>query len=163
MANASTFYCYRTPHGPLTIRADRTGVTDVVLGESPLDGQCRPSEITNRAATQIMEYLAGKRHVFDVPLSPQGTAFQKRVWDEIDRIPYGSAATCAQIARQLGNEEGFRAVGAAVRKNPLVILIPAHRVTSADGKPLGSGRSADLKAALLRLEQENLKNGSSSR
>lgn len=160
MANASTFYCYRTPHGPLTIRADGTGITDVVLGESPLEGRCRPSEATNRAATQIMEYLAGKRHVFDVPMSPRGTPFQKQVWREIDRIPYGSSATCAQIARQLGNEEGFRAVGAAVRKNPLVILIPAHRVTTPDGKPLGTGRSADLKAALLRLERENLGGGS---
>lgn len=163
MPAASTYYAYRTPHGLLTIRADGSGITDVALGQRAFEGTRKPSDATNRAATQIMEYLAGKRHVFDLPLSPHGSPFQKQVWREIDRIPYGASVTCAQLASQLGNQDAFRAVGAAVRKNPLVILIPAHRVVGADGKPLGDGRSANLKAALLRLEQENLKRGASAR
>ena len=140
------FYPYLTPHGPLTIRADGDAITDVALGDVPFDGAKGPSEAAGRAATQIQEYLAGKRRTFDLELAPRGSAFA--------RIPFGQTRTCAQIADALGNAGGFRAVGAAVRKNPLAILIPAHRVVDANGKPLGTGKSAELKGALLRMERD---------
>lgn len=153
--DSTSYYSYRTLYGLLTIRSNENGITDVVLGQRAFDGAHKPSALTNATATQIMEYLAGKRHVFDVPLAPQGSAFQLAVWREVTRVPYGSSVTCAQLAGQLGNAENFRAVGSAVRKNPISILVPAHRVVGADGHPLGSGKSADLKAALLRMEVEN--------
>lgn len=148
------FYPYLTPHGPLTIRAVGDAITDVALGDVAFDGERGPSDAASRAATQIQEYLAGKRRTFDVELAPRGSAFQQKVWRAVARIPYGQTRTCAQIADELGNAEGFRAVGAAVRKNPLALLIPAHRVVDAAGKPLGEGRSAQLKGALLRMERE---------
>ena len=148
------FYPYLTPHGPLTIRADGDAITDVALGDVPFDGAKGPSEAAGRAATQIQEYLAGKRRSFDLELAPRGSAFQKEVWRAVARIPFGQTRTCAQIADALGNTGGFRAVGAAVRKNPLAILIPAHRVVDANGKPLGTGKSAELKGALLRMERD---------
>ena len=148
------FYPYLTPHGPLTIRADGDAITDVALGDVPFDGAKGPSEAAGRAATQIQEYLAGKRRTFDLELAPRGSAFQKEVWRAVARIPFGQTRTCAQIADDLGNAGGFRAVGAAVRKNPLAILIPAHRVVDANGKPLGTGKSAELKGALLRMERD---------
>lgn len=148
------FYPYLTPHGPLTIRVEGDAVTDVALGDVPFDGEKRPSEAASRAATQIQEYLAGKRRTFDLVLAPGGSEFQLEVWRAVRRIPFGQTRTCAQIADELGNAAGFRAVGAAVRKNPLAILIPAHRVVDANGKPLGTGRSAKLKGALLRMECE---------
>lgn len=148
------FYPYLTPHGPLTIRADGDAITDVALGDVPFDGAKGPSEAAGRAATQIQEYLAGKRRTFDLELAPRGSAFQKEVWRAVARIPFGQTRTCAQIADALGNAGGFRAVGAAVRKNPLAILIPAHRVVDANGKPLGTGKSAELKGALLRMERD---------
>lgn len=148
------FYPYLTPHGPLTIRADGDAITDVALGDVPFDGAKGPSEAAGRAATQIQEYLAGKRRSFDLELAPRGSTFQKEVWRAVARIPFGQTRTCAQIADALGNAGGFRAVGAAVRKNPLAILIPAHRVVDANGKPLGTGKSAELKGALLRMERD---------
>lgn len=148
------FYPYLTPHGPLTIRADGDAITDVALGDVPFDGAKGPSEAAGRAATQIQEYLAGKRRTFDLELAPRGSAFQKEVWRAVARIPFGQTRTCTQIADALGNAGGFRAVGAAVRKNPLAILIPAHRVVDANGKPLGTGKSAELKGALLRMERD---------
>lgn len=150
------FYPYLTPHGPLTIRVEGAAITDVALGDASFDGTKKPSEAASRAATQIQEYLAGKRRSFDLELAPHGSAFQLEVWRAIARIPFGQTRTCAQIADELGNPGGFRAVGAAVRKNPLAILIPAHRVVDANGKPLGSGKSAELKGALLRMERDTL-------
>lgn len=156
--SSGLFYPYLTPHGPLTIRTDGTAITDVVLGDIPLDGRRKPSEAASCAATQIQEYLVGKRREFDLELAPRGSAFQRKVWSAITRIPYGQTRTCAQIAAQIESTGSFRAVGAAVRKNPLTILIPAHRVVDAAGGPLGSGRSAELKGALLRMEREALAN-----
>ena len=151
--DAGSFHPYRTPYGVLTIRVDADGVTDVALGDVELSGQRRPTKLAARAATQLQEYLAGKRRSFDLPLAPQGSAFQRKVWEAARQVPYGTSLTCAQLAAQLGDAEGFRAVGAALKKNPLAILVPAHRIVGANGRPLGTGREARLKEALLKMER----------
>lgn len=155
-SGGNLFYPYLTPHGPITIRTSGDRITDIALGDVSFEGARKPSEAAGRAATQIQEYLAGKRRRFDLELAPLGTAFQREVWDAVAQIPYGSSLTCAEIAGNLGRPESFRAVGSAVRKNPLAIVIPTHRVVDANGKPLGTGRSADLKGALLRIERDRL-------
>ena len=133
-ACAPSYFVYRTPYGPMTIRASAEGVTDVAFGDVALDGQRMPTELASRTATELLEYFAGKRRAFDVPVSPRGTAFQRAVWDELARTPYGETRTSAQLASALGVPGSYRAVGAAVRRNPVAVLVPDHRVVGADGR-----------------------------
>lgn len=144
-----TFFTYPTAFGPVTIGADGQAVTAVVLGEAALPGTGRATAITTEAANQVMEYLAGKRTAFTVAYAPAGTDFQHEVWKALTNIPYGQTRTTREIAATIGAAEAYRAVGAAVRKSPLAILIPAHRVVSVTGKPTGP-----VESALLNLEQQ---------
>ena len=93
-ARVGTHYAYRTPHGLVTIATSDRGVTRVVFGDAPLPGERRPSELANRPATQLLEYFAGKRRAFDVPVAPAGPPFQLAVWRELERIPYGQTFYC---------------------------------------------------------------------
>lgn len=145
-----TFFTYPTAFGPVTIGADGQAVTAVVLGEAALPGTGRATAITTEAANQVMEYLAGKRTAFTVAYAPAGTDFQLRVWQAVANIPYGQTRTTREIAATIGAAGAYRAVGAAVRKSPLAILIPAHRIVSATGKAAGP-----VESALLNLEQQN--------
>lgn len=117
---------------------------ELEYGESPL---------LDEAFCQLGEYLAGKRKVFDLPLSPVGTDFQKKCWDALRRIPYGEIATYGDIAREVGNPKGFRAVGMANNRNPVAVFIPCHRVIGSDGSLTGFGGGLDVKKKLLDLEQ----------
>ena len=94
----STYFTYATAHGPITIRATRRGVAEIAFEQVKLEGTCTATETTNATATQIQEYLAGKRRVFDVPIDMQGSAFQKAVWTEVCAVPYGQTRTAADIA-----------------------------------------------------------------
>lgn len=144
----STYFTYATPHGPMTICADGHAVTQVTFEESTHEGANRASDVTNRAATQIQEYLAGKRETFDVPIAPEGSAFQKSVWSEISALPYGSVCTAADIADAMGKSGAHRSVGTAIRRNPVPILIPTHRVDL----PNATGKTAKIFRALRALE-----------
>jgi methylated-DNA-[protein]-cysteine S-methyltransferase len=98
------------------------------------------------------DYFAGKRRSFDLALDLRGTDFRKRCWSELLRIPYGETRSYAQIARAVGNPNGFRAVGQANHYNPIAIIVPCHRVL-AGGRNLGGyGGGLPTKAFLLRLE-----------
>lgn len=153
--DGGSYFSYRTPHGSVTIRTVESGVAQIVFGEAELAGVRQPSELANRAATELLEYLAGRRRAFDLPLAPEGTAFQRMVWDELRNTPYGCTRTSGDVARALGRPGSYRAVGGAARKNPLAILIPDHRLSSG-GRPLGAGEAARLRGALLALERRVL-------
>ena len=101
---------------------------------------------------QLREYLAGKRDEFDLPLAPDGTAFQQEVWRAVAAIPYGETRSYGEIARQIGKADAVRAVGAANGQNPLPIVIPCHRVIGSDGRLTGYGGGLPLKKRLLELE-----------
>lgn len=149
-----TYFTYRTPFGPLTLEAVTDALTRVVPGEVTLPGQRRASTLTNAAANQILEYLAGKRTVFTVPYRLEdGTTFQRRVWSSLETIPYGQTRTAADIAASLGDARSFRAVGSALRKNPLPLLVPAHRVVNARGTFDGTDALAALYRACSALER----------
>lgn len=152
---ASTYYAYRTPHGPITIGTTDGAISAVALGDVKLAGERRPTELSNACANQLLEYFAGKRTAFDLPLNAQGSDFQRLVWQATSTIPYGQTATAAQIAERIGKPDSFRMVGAAVRKNPLIILVPAHRVVGANGKALGTDEQARRRQAFLDLERRN--------
>ena len=105
-----------------------------------------------RAARQLRAYFAGERSDFDIPLSPEGTEFQRRVWHELERIPYGCTISYGELAKRVGNPKASRAVGAANGANPLPIVVPCHRVIGADGTLTGFGAGIDVKAKLLEIE-----------
>jgi methylated-DNA-[protein]-cysteine S-methyltransferase len=103
-------------------------------------------------AKQVSDYLEGKRRDFDLALSPGGTPFQKRVWREIARIPFGRTITYSELAKRAGSPGSARAAGAATGRNPLSIIVPCHRVVGASGSLTGYAGGLDRKAKLLRLE-----------
>ncbi|PJK04001.1 cysteine methyltransferase [Lysobacteraceae bacterium NML71-0210] len=111
-----------------------------------------PHPLLSEAARQLGEYFAGQRHVFDLPLAPQGTDFQQRVWQALRTIPYGQTRSYAQLATAIGQPKAMRAVGAANGRNPLSIVVPCHRVIGADGTLVGFGGGLPVKTFLLRLE-----------
>ena len=150
-----TFFTYATPIGHLTIASDGNAITELAFGACALSGTEKPSELTNRAANQLQEYLAGKRTAFDLPLALRGTPFQKRVWAELLAIPYGQTRTYSEVARALGNPSSVRAVGAASGKNPLLILVPCHRVVAANGRLGGYAGDPKAKEFLLELEEKH--------
>lgn len=119
------------------------------------DKQYKETPLLLEAKQQLTEYFAGKRKNFDLPLRPQGTDFQKRVWEQLKQIPYGETRTYGQIAKAAGNPKASRAVGGANNKNPIGIIVPCHRVIGASGKLVGYAGGLDIKEKLLALEKEH--------
>ena len=97
-------------------------------------------------------YFEGKRQCFDLPVASEGTPFQREVWNEIARIPFGKTITYAELARRVGSPRAVRAAGAATGRNPLSIVVPCHRVVGAGGTLTGYAGGVDRKARLLALE-----------
>lgn len=149
---ANTFFVYRTPLGRLTIASDGASVTHVAFGPARFAGDLRATALTNRASSEVLEYLAGKRQRFDVPLFLDGTDFQRAVWDEIARIPYGQTRTYEEVARALGNPQVLHAVGGACSRNPAPIFVPCHRVVGVGGRVGGYVADPSIKRFLIELE-----------
>ena len=148
-ASADTYFTYLTPHGPVTLRATARGIAELAFEQTEFPGMRQASALTNQAATELQEYLAGKRREFDVPLDLQGSAFQKAVWTEVAAIAYGETRTAAEIAKALGKPGSHRSVGTAIRACRLVPFIPAHRIPQANA----TGKLAKIFRALVALEQ----------
>lgn len=108
------------------------------------------------AIKEISEYLEGKRKIFSVPLDIVGTPFQKSVWKELLKIPYGKTCTYRDIAKKIKNEKAVRAVGTANGRNPLSLIIPCHRVIATSGELAGYAGGIRIKAKLLKMEKELL-------
>ncbi|MDD9302642.1 MAG: methylated-DNA--[protein]-cysteine S-methyltransferase [Desulfobacter sp.] len=102
---------------------------------------------------QVQEYLDGKRKTFDVTLNPRGTRFQKKVWDQLGKIPHGQIVSYKDIAQKIGNPNACRAVGAANGKNPIPLIIPCHRVVGANGDLTGFAHGLNIKKKLIALEK----------
>lgn len=110
------------------------------------------SAVIETAETQLDEYFAGERRVFDVPLMFAGTEFQKQVWNELMQIPHGRTTTYGELARRIGRPAAVRAIANAVGSNALSILVPCHRVIGADGTLTGYAGGLPAKRHLLALE-----------
>lgn len=105
-------------------------------------------------ARQVEEYFAGTRTTFDdIPLAPQGTPFQRAVWEALLEVGYGETASYADIARRIGKPTAYRAVGAANGRNPISLIIPCHRIVGSSGSLIGYGWGVDRKSWLLSLER----------
>jgi methylated-DNA-[protein]-cysteine S-methyltransferase len=119
-------------------------------------GSARARGIVDETERQLREYFAGSRRVFDVPLAPEGTEFQRAVWDALVRVPYGATTSYGELARRAGRPRAVRAVGAANGANPIAVIVPCHRVIGADGSLTGYGGGLDRKRSLLALEGARL-------
>lgn len=146
-----------SPVGPIGVGLDRSGRLLRVWftgGRTPpaLD-DVRPSAAACAGIIgQLRDYFAGKRRNFDIEIAPRGSEFERRVWSEVARIPYGETRSYGEVARLVGGGAVARAVGRANGANPIPIVIPCHRVVGANGSLVGYGGGLATKAALLRLE-----------
>lgn len=116
------------------------------------DAPGEPSPLSDLAFEQVCEYLKGHRRTFDFPYELKGTEFQKKVWNELCQVPYGETRTYREIAAAVGNPKASRAVGMANSKNPLMIVVPCHRIVGTDGRLVGYAGGLNMKKALLELE-----------
>lgn len=147
------YYIYvGTPIGKLTLVANDHAITGVSFGEVPVVGIFQETKLLNQLKMELMEYFSGKRKVFDLPLEIEGTEFQKLVWNTLLKIPYGEIRTYGQIAQAIGHPKASRAVGGANHCNPIVILIPCHRIIGSNQKLVGYGGGLEIKQFLLGLE-----------
>jgi methylated-DNA-[protein]-cysteine S-methyltransferase len=121
------------------------------IGEDWLESS--RAAVLARAARQIHEYFAGERDRFDLPLAPAGTPFQQRVWRALLQVPCGETATYGEIARRIGAPQSVRAVGAAIGRNPISIVVPCHRVVGSTGALTGYAGGLERKRALLARER----------
>jgi methylated-DNA-[protein]-cysteine S-methyltransferase len=152
-----------SPIGKLLIAGDIQAVRYIGFpkNDAPRDPEAGwihvSTEPLEQAGRQLREYFAGKRIIFELPLAPEGTEFQKCVWRKLLAIPYGQTISYGELARQIGNPKASRAVGAANGQNPIPILIPCHRVIGANGKLTGFGGGLPIKEALLALEARQMR------
>lgn len=112
------------------------------------------STLSDLAFDQVREYLKGHRRTFDFPYELHGTEFQKKVWNALCQVPYGETRTYKEIASVVGNPKASRAVGMANNKNPLMVVVPCHRIVGTDGNLIGYAGGLDMKKALLELERK---------
>lgn len=147
------------PLKDLYLVAGPTGLKGLYTCEQdcPYARDLSESKILSQTVKELQEYFQGTRTEFTVPLAPQGTEFQMKVWAQLRKIPFGQTISYRQLASQIQNEKACRAVGTANGKNPLSILIPCHRVIAADGTLGGYSGGLEMKKALLSLESRKAK------
>jgi methylated-DNA-[protein]-cysteine S-methyltransferase len=146
---------YDSPIGRLRIAEDGTGITEITLLRSEAEATAQyETELLKTAVRQLEEYFAGRRKEFDLPLSLKGTPFQLSVWEALRTIPYGRTCSYQQIAAQVGNAKACRAVGMANNRNPVMIVVPCHRVIGKNGAMVGFGCGLEVKEYLLGLENK---------
>ncbi|WP_373516860.1 methylated-DNA--[protein]-cysteine S-methyltransferase [Pricia sp.] len=142
----------KTPLGTAKLEGDEYGLSAISIldGETGVDD--RVPEILEDAVYQLKEYFEGKRIVFDLDLNPEGSDFQKRVWNALLDIPYGKTTSYLNLSKNLGDVKAIRAVAAANGKNPLWIVVPCHRVIGSDGSLTGYAGGLYRKKWLLDHE-----------
>lgn len=147
---------WRSPIGTLAVAEDGAGITDLFLCTHDFPNGMREeaTPLLQEAIRQLSEYFAGNRKEFHLPLSLHGTPFQVSDWQALCTIPYGETRSYHQIAEQIGNPKACRAVGMANRNNPVMIVVPCHRVIAADGSLGGYACGLDAKRFLLKLESQ---------
>ncbi|MBU6422065.1 MAG: methylated-DNA--[protein]-cysteine S-methyltransferase [Gammaproteobacteria bacterium] len=152
------YYCYlQTPVGQLLLAGGAQGLRHVDFQDGPHPAKPEPDwqkdeKPFREVIKQLKEYFAGQRRSFDLPLAPEGTDFQLKVWRALRGIPFGATWSYGQLAKRIGKPKASRAVGAANGQNPIPIIVPCHRVIGADGSLTGFGGGLKIKQQLLELE-----------
>ena len=145
-------HTFCSPIGIVRLTEEGGAITRIELSDA-IDASSAPTPLLHEAEQQIMAYLEGKRQQLDFPIRIMGTPFQQRVWHALQQIPYGTTRTYGEIATEIGNPRASRAVGMACNKNPLLLIVPCHRVIGAGGKLTGFAYGTDAKQWLLELEK----------
>ena len=145
------FVVIQSPVGALTLQASGDALTGIAFGRW-MAGQESRTPVLGQTARELEEYFAGERREFTVPLAPEGTEFQKKVWAALREIPYGETVSYGDIAARIGKPGAAIAVGQANSRNPIPIIIPCHRVIGANGKLVGYTGGMHIKEALLAVE-----------
>lgn len=142
---------YKSPLGILVLKSDGLSITEISFAEGDLQ-EGDDCALLRECEQQLEDYFCGRSIVFDLPLDPQGTGFQKKVWDKLLKIPVGQTITYSELALQLGDPKLVRAVGTANGRNPIAIVIPCHRVIGLGNKLIGYAGGLDRKRWLLSHE-----------
>ncbi len=145
-------FFYETPVGTITLAEREEALTHLEFGKRAFEAEIAETPFLKNVGEQLKAYFAGRLKDFSVSLAPEGTAFQKKVWEALRRIPYGETVSYGEIAAEAGNPKACRAVGMANNRNPISIIVPCHRVIGADGSLVGYGGGLDIKRRLLALE-----------
>ena len=157
------FYTHlASPLGTLLLAADDSGLRQINFptNKGPVSPEPAWSETPSsfsEIVRQLRAYFAGELETFDLPLAPEGTPFQQKVWNELCGIPYGETISYGELAKRIGNPNASRAVGLANGSNPIPIIIPCHRVIGSNGKLTGYGGGLPIKEKLLALEKRQLR------
>ncbi|WP_055077852.1 methylated-DNA--[protein]-cysteine S-methyltransferase [Lagierella massiliensis] len=147
------FFEFVSPIGTLYIGEEDGFVIDISF-EKPI-GERRKTDVISKTIAEIEEYFNHKRTDFDIPIKLRGTKFQKEVYEYVRKISYGNRVSYSEVAKGIGSISRARAVGNALNKNPILILIPCHRVIKKSGEVGGFKIGLDNKNFLLNLEREN--------
>lgn len=142
---------YKSPIGVLEIICEKDALISLKLVEN-IDKSDSETALIKEIKTQLYEYFSGKRKIFDIKLKTKGTEFQKCVWEELRKISYGKTKSYSEIAVAVGNKYTQRAIGSACNKNPIMIIIPCHRVISKNGELGGFAYGNSIKQKLLKIE-----------
>jgi len=145
---------YPSEVGLLEIAATDEGIVGVTFSKKKPKVQSESHPLLIACLGQLDEYFQGKRRQFDLKLKPEGTRFQTKVWDRLRKIPFGRTSTYGEIAKAIGRPRAVRAVGGANGRNPIVVIIPCHRVIGQDGSLTGFGAGLWRKEFLLKHERE---------
>ena len=147
-------HCFSSPIGVVRLTEADGFITRIELTDAADAVHTSPTPLLHESAQQILSFLNGKRQQLDFPIRMVGTPFQQRVWHALQQIPYGTTRTYGEIAAAIGNPRASRAVGMACNKNPLLLIVPCHRVVGANGKLVGFAYGTEAKRWLLELEVE---------
>ncbi|MHC1723411.1 MAG: methylated-DNA--[protein]-cysteine S-methyltransferase [Aminipila sp.] len=156
-------YYYDTILGKIGLAEENGEITNLIFESEEISKKInenvklQETKTLKKAVKQLEEYLQGSRQVFEIPLNPSGTEFQKKDWLALQQIPYGKTVSYGEIAKRIGCPKGARAVGLANNKNPIPIFIPCHRVIGSSGKLVGYGGGIDKKIKLLEIEGIRIK------
>ena len=146
-------HCFSSPIGVVRLTEADGSIIRIELTDDADAMHTAPTPLLHEATLQILSFLEGKRQQLDFPIRMVGTPFQQRVWQALQQIPYGATRTYGEIASAIGNSRASRAVGMACNKNPLLLIVPCHRVVGANGKLTGFAYGTDAKQWLLELEK----------
>jgi methylated-DNA-[protein]-cysteine S-methyltransferase len=148
-----------TPIGWLHLSADEEAITRIQHCQDQPQVEIKNHDLIELAKTQLHEYFSGKRMEFDLPIKFTGTDFQQKVWRALCQIPYGSHISYKKLAEMIGRDAGSaRAVGGANNKNPIMLVVPCHRVCGQDGALVGFAAGLDVKEWLLTWERTQMSN-----
>jgi methylated-DNA-[protein]-cysteine S-methyltransferase len=144
-------HSFNTPIGAVRITEEDGSIIRIELTDAEASSSA-PTPLLREAEHQIMAFLRGERQQLDFPIRMVGTPFQQRVWHALQQIPYGTTRTYGEIAAAIDNPRASRAVGMACNRNPLLLIVPCHRVVGANGTLTGFAYGTDAKRWLLELE-----------